>query len=225
MIIIMNRKIIFSEREYYHVYCRGVEKRIIFLDNKDRKRFQALLFLCNGTKPVVYRLVQGSTLYQTDVGERIVAIGAYELMPNHVHILIKEISENGITEFMRKINTAYSMYFNKKYERVGPLFQGTFAAEHVTRDEHLKYLFAYIHLNLIKLIEPQWKENGIKNLKRAQYHIEKYPFSSYASYCGKPCIADNILSKREFPDHFSQKHDFKDFINEWLEFGSQDLKA
>lgn len=214
----MNRKISFSEGEYYHIYCRGVEKRDIFLDNKDRERFQALLFLCNGTKPVVYRLVQGETLYQTDVGEKVTAIGAYTLMPNHVHIAVKEISEKGVTEFMQKVNTAYSMYFNKKYERVGPLFQGAFGARHITRDEHLKYLFAYIHLNLVKLIEPKWKEVGIKNLQRAKDSLENYPFSSYLSYCGKSRKEDNILSKKEFPDYFSQKHDFENFINEWLTF-------
>lgn len=219
----MNRKISFSEGEYYHLYCRGVEKRDIFLDNKDRERFQALLFLCNGTKPVVYRLVQGETLYQTDVGEKITAIGAYTLMPNHVHITAKEISENGVTEFMRKVNTAYSMYFNKKYERVGPLFQGAFGAEHITRDEHLKYLFAYIHLNLIKLIEPKWKEIGIKNLKRAKDVLEQYSFSSYLSYRSKSRKEDNILSKKEFPDYFSHEHDFEDFIDEWLTFNTQDL--
>ncbi len=219
----MNRKISFSEGEYYHIYCRGVEKRNIFLDDKDRERFQVLLFLCNGTKPVIYRLVQGSTLYQTDVGEKTVAIGAYKLMPNHIHILAKEISENGITEFMRKVNTAYSMYFNKKYGRVGPLFQGTFGAEHITRDEHLKYLFAYIHLNLVKLIEPKWKETGIKDLQGAKNYLKNYPFSSYLSYCGKTRKEDSILSKKEFPDYFLQKHDFKNFISDWLTFNAQDL--
>lgn len=59
--------------------------------------------------------------------------------------------------------TAYTMYFNKKYERTGSLFQGTFKAEHLDRDEYLKYIFTYIHLNPIKLIDPKWRENGIKN--------------------------------------------------------------
>ena len=219
----MNRRISFAEGEYYHIYCRGVEKRNIFLDDGDRERFQTLLFLCNGTKPVVYRLVQGSTLYQTDVGEKIVAVGAYTLMPNHIHILIKEISVNGVTEFMRKVNTAYSMYFNKKYERVGPLFQGTFGAEHITRDEHLKYLLAYIHLNPVKLIEPKWKEEGIKNLERAKRYLGGYSFSSYVSYCGKTRKEDSILLKKEFPNYFLEEHDFKDFINDWLTLNTQDI--
>ncbi len=219
----MNRKISFAEGEYYHIYCRGVEKRFIFLDEKDRIRFQSLLYLCNGTKPIVYRLIQGSTLYSTDVGKKIVAIGAYKLMPNHVHLLIKETSEGGITEFMRKVNTAYSMYFNKKYERVGPLFQGTFGAQHITRDEHLKYLFAYIHLNIVKLIEPNWKERGIKNIDRVKKYLNEYLFSSYLSYCGKVSKWDSILTKKEFPDYFSDKHSFEYFIGEWLAFSAEDF--
>jgi len=212
----MNRKISFSEGEYYHVYNRGVEKRVIFVDDRDRKRFQSLLYLCNGTKPVVHRLIQGKTLYEEDMGEKITALGAYKLMPNHFHLLIREISEGGITEFMRKITTAYTMYFNKKYERVGPLFQGAFKAEHVTRDEHLKYLFAYIHLNIIKLIEPKWREKGIRNAKKARKYLESYQFSSYLDYCDRRRSEAVILSKHEFPVYFLEKQSFKRFVDEWL---------
>jgi len=214
----VNRKISFVQGEYYHVYCRGVEKRLIFQDKKDRERFQNLLFLCNGTKPIIYRLIQGSTLYQTDVGKKIVAIGAYTLMPNHIHILIRAISDNGITEFMRKLNTAYSMYFNKKYERVGPLFQGTFGAEHVVSDEHLKYLFAYIHLNIIKIIEPKWREIGIRNIKKATEYLNIYNFSSYSDYTNKRVKDNNILTKIEFPEYFIEENSFAIYVNEWLQF-------
>src|SRR3990167_906977 len=201
----MNRRIILSEGEYYHIYNRGVEKRTIFIDNDDRKRFQTLLYICNGTEPIVYRLIQGETLYKKNVGKKIVAIGAYTLMPNHFHLLIKEISEGGITEFMRKFTTAYTMYFNQKYERVGPLFQGAFRAEHVTQDEHLKYLFAYIHLNIVKLIEPKWREKGIRNAKKARKYLESYQFSSYLDYCDRRRSEAVILSKHEFPVYFLEK--------------------
>jgi len=218
----MNRKINFSEGEYYHIYNRGVEKRQIFSDDKDRERFQSLLYLCNSREPVVYRLIQGSTLYEQNVGKKIVAIGAYILMPNHFHLLVKEIAEDGITDFMRKITTAYSMYFNKKYERVGPLLQGTFKAEHITRDEHLKYLFAYIHLNIVKFIEPKWKEQGIKDQKKIRDYLESYKFSSYFDYCDKERHESTVLSKGEFPEYFSETNSFKKFIQEWLMFNKED---
>src|SRR5665213_2524311 len=130
----MERKIVFALGEYYHIYNRGVEKRKVFFDDIDRNRFVRLLFLANSNKSFVYRLVQGRPLNEIDVGEKSVAIGAYTLMPNHFHILVKETKEGGISNFMEKLQTGYSMYFNKKNERVGPLFQGRFKAQHVVHD-------------------------------------------------------------------------------------------
>ena len=166
----------FSEGEYYHVYNRGVDKRDIYLDNADRLRFNRLLHIANSTKPVVYKLVQRLPLDKVEVGERLVAIGAYCLMPNHFHLLVKEIKEGGITSFMEKLMTGYSKYFNKRNNRTGALFQGRFKAEHVDRDEYLKYLYAYIHLNPVKLIDSDWKEKGISNLSKAKKYFGEYPW-------------------------------------------------
>ena len=217
----MNRKISFAEGEFYHIYNRGVEKRNIFNNDDDRKRFQALLYLCNSSEPVIYRLIQGSTLYKFNVGKKIVAIGAYVLMPNHFHLLVRETTEGGITEFMRKLNTAYSMYFNKKYDRVGPLFQGTFKAEHIAKDEYLKYLFAYIHLNIIKLIQPDWKEIGLRNVKLAKEFLDNFTFSSYFDYCGTQCEETVILSKDLFPKYFLDRYSFQKYLDDWLTYQVQ----
>jgi putative transposase len=217
----MNRKIVFSTDEYYHVYNRGVEMRDVFLANSDRIRFQELMFLCNSEKPIVHRAakeIQGSTLYQVDRGESLVSIGAYCLMPNHFHILVKEITEGGLVKFMQKLTTGYTMYFNKKQKRVGPLFQGRFKAEHVGRDEYLKYLFAYIHLNPVKLIEPDWKNVGIEDSVAAQQYLKEYDHSSYLDYLGTPREEQLILSRKDFPEYFDKPHEFNDFINDWLEF-------
>jgi len=121
----MERKFSFSVDEFYHIYNRGVDKRLIFLDSFDHDRFLKLLYLCNGTKSVIMKSVQDlslSDLYKIDVGDRLVSIGAYCLMPNHFHLLLKEIRPGGVSAFVMKICTAYSMYFNKKYERSGSLF-------------------------------------------------------------------------------------------------------
>jgi REP-associated tyrosine transposase len=214
----MERKIVLAPGEYYHIYNRGVEKRRLFFDDVDRDRFVRLIFLANSDKPFVFRLVQGRPLDEIDVGEKRVAIGAYVLMPNHFHILIKEIKEGGASNFMEKLQTGYSMYFNKKNERVGPLFQGRFKAQHVVRDEHLKYLFAYIHLNPMKLIEPDWKDRGIRSLKRAHRYIENYRHSSYLDYAGMVREERRILSPEEFPEYFSDPLEFGKFISDWLSF-------
>ena len=138
----MERKHIISEGEYYHLYNRGVEKRNIFLTEKDRNRFKRLLYLANGTERFVYRDVENKELKNIDRGEPLVAIAAWVLMPNHFHILVKEITEGGTAAFMEKLCTGYSSYFNKRHDRVGPLFQGRYKSQHVEEDTHLKYLFA-----------------------------------------------------------------------------------
>lgn len=214
----MQRKLTFSVGEYYHLYNRGVEKRKIFIKEKDWIRFQKLIYLANGTNPIRFREIEGQTFDSIDRGDPLVAIGAYVLMPNHFHILIKEIVKNGLSRFMEKLATGYSMYFNKKYERVGPLFQGRFKGEHVDNDEYLKYLYAYIHLNPVKLIEPNWKEIGIKDEKRALKYISQYYYSSHQDYCGIKREEGAILSKNEFPLYFSKIHDFKIYINDWITF-------
>ena len=115
----------------------------LFLDIPDRERFVKLLFVCNGTNPVVFKTIQGLPLDKIERGETLVDIGLYCLMPNHFHLLVKEKKENGISMFMEKLSTSYSMYFNKKNERTGRIFENTFKATHVDNDEYLKYLFAY----------------------------------------------------------------------------------
>jgi putative transposase len=160
-------------------------------------------------------------LDKVDVGKKKVAIIAYVLMPNHFHILIKEIIQGGASDFMEKLLTGYAMYFNKKYERVGPLFQGTFKAEHVDRDEYLKYLFAYIHLNPIKLIELKWKEHGIRDKKGAEQYLKKYRFSSYIDYIGAEREENLILTKKDAPDYFSDVYEFRDFVRDWLDYKDQ----
>lgn len=218
----MNRVVPLAEGEYYHIYSRGVEKRPIFLDDNDRERFIKLLHIANSENSFVYRDVEKKTLDAIDPGKRLVAIGAYVLMDNHFHILIKEIGENGITNFMQKLLTGYSSYFNKRHSRTGTLFQSRYQSQHVSRDEHLKYLFAYIHLNPVKRIEPRWKEDGLKNMSAVKKLLSVYSYSSYMDYIGQTYgssrVEELILSKKEFPHYFAegQGHQFQEFVQDWL---------
>ena len=215
IVLHMRRKTQFAEGEYYHVYNRGVEKRDIFLDDYDRDRFQALLYAANGSRRFVYREL-GENLYEKfDRGGPLVAIGAYVLMPNHFHILVKEIREGGIAIFMHKLLTAYSLYFNKRHQRVGPLFQGRFGDTHVSRDEHLKYLYAYIHLNPVKeaLLKGVQINSDMSSIGR---HLSGYEYSSFNDFMGVQRSERSILSTQEFPKYFSVKCDFRKFIAGWM---------
>lgn len=214
----MERKFKFATDEFYHVYNRGNNKSVIFVSDADRKRFQKLLYVCNNTKPVVFKTIQGHPLDKIKRDETLVDIGAYCLMPNHFHLLLREKIDGGISQFVEKLSTGYSMYFNKKCERTGKLFEGRFRATHVDTDEYLKYLFAYIHLNPVKIIDPKWKENGIQNREIAKKYLEGYAYSSHADYLGTVRQEGKILERDAFPEYFSEAKDFEGFIDDWLDY-------
>lgn len=214
----MQRNHVFSIGEYYHLYSRGVDKRSIFIDDHDKNRFVKTLFVSNGRTPFVFREIGDKNLSDIKMGEKIVAIGSYCLMPNHFHIVVKEITEDGISEFMKKLLTGYSMYFNKRHNRTGRLFEGVFKAEHVDSDEYLKYIFSYIHLNPVKLVQSDWKEIGIKNKKLAKQYLNSYRYSSYLDYLGQNREEKLILAKDAFPEYFTDVEEMENEVGDWLDF-------
>ena|SRR3989344_2960525 len=226
------RKIPFVEGEFYHIYNRGNSKQKIFLDDHDRDRFVKLLFLCNSRKSVNYReniVRAGISAWDFDRGEPIVFIGAWTLMNNHFHIYLtpnnlpkSDFGKNQVTEFMRKLLTSYSKYINTKYKRTGGLFEGKFKATHIDNDPQAKYNFSYIHLNPIKLIDSKWRENGIKDLKKAIKFLENYKWSSYLDYKGVIRPENKILDRENFLDYFQNIKDFDSEILEWLKFGEEE---
>lgn len=182
----------FVDGHIYHVYNRGVEKRKVFLDTKDHLRFVHDLFELNDEQSV------GNVLYYFNSKsmeaephyiqkERVprkllVEILAFTLMPNHYHLLLRQKRKGGIIRFMQKLGTGYTMYFNQKYERVGPLFQGRFKGALVHRDAHLLYLPHYIHMNPLEL-----KYGGSTSIdtKEALNFLKKYRWGSFSDYVGK----------------------------------------
>ena len=142
------RKASFVNGEFYHIYNRGNSKQKIFLDTKDYYRFVDLLYAVNREEKFNFAdSLKGISVYEKPLGSQLVAIGAYCLMPNHFHILITPLVEEGVSKFMQKLSTAYVMYFNQKYKRVGALFEGKFKSQYAGDDRYLKYLFSYINKN------------------------------------------------------------------------------
>ena len=227
--IMTTRKESFVAGEYYHIYNRGNSKQNIFLDDQDRDRFTKLLYLCNSIKSIRFRediIDQKINAFDFDRGKPIVSIGAWVLMPNHFHLYVTvsprgtlgDLGDNSISLFMNKLSTAYSMYFNKKSERTGTLFEGSFKSTNINNDEYAKYLFSYIHLNPVKLIDPLWKEKGIKNIKKTLEFLNRYKWSSYHDYRGKKRPENKIISPKDFPDYFSDKRVFDEEIFDWLDY-------
>lgn len=205
------RKVDFAEGEFYHLYNRGTEKRIIFLDNSDYNHFLFLMYICNTTRSVALRNV-GENF---DREKTIVDIGAYCLMPNHFHILVHEKIDAGISTYMRKLMTGYTMYFNKKYKRTGKLYEGVFKASHIGKDNYLKYTYSYIHLNPAKLIDKNWRENKNRNTAKLLDYVFTYPYSSIKEYTNKKF---HILTPSPFPTYFKKPADHKKELFEWLNF-------
>lgn len=221
----MQRSIVFSENEHYHIFSRGVEKRTIFSSHNDWERFLRLLYLCNGVRPIEIRNIDKNDMFSYERGETLVDIGAYCLMTNHFHLLLREKQAGDTSKFMQKLLTAYSMYFNKKYNRTGALFGGKFMATHARTDEHLKHLYAYIHLNPLSIIEPGWKDKKIKNISEAKKYLLEYPYSSYQDYVDTevgppyerpPYEKRVILNPSAFPEYFETPVEFRELVESWL---------
>ena len=214
------RKVVFAPGEYYHLYNRGVDKRDIFLSHVDYARFVTLLYACNATCAVDLdeqgKSISALVENKIERGEPLLDICAYVLMPNHFHIMARETREKGISKFMQKLGVAYTSYFNKKYNRSGSLFQGTFKARHASEDPYCSYIASYIHLNPVKLIEPHWKESGIKDRLVAEQFLKEYRFSSFQDYGGKTRVEAIILNKASLPTSCESAGEFSKEVNSWL---------
>lgn len=219
----MTRSIEFSLGEWYHCFARGVDKRRIFESKRDYERFLMLLYASNSDSPVHISNLsrQGVTLMRVLEEERgapLVSIGAYCLMPNHYHLLLRQESSGGITTFTRKLGTGYTMYFNIKYERSGSLFSGTFKATHVSTDEYLRRVTHYIHANPAELKVPDWKEGKPKTTARLRAFLKSYAYSSLCDYSGTQRIESGLLAKNSLEESLETALDIDTMLNEASDF-------
>jgi len=194
----------FIDGQIYHVYNRGVEKRTVFQHDHDYLRFIHDLFEFNDDGPTLNMAyyfdpksmeVEPPYIEQRHRKPRklLVEILAFVLMPNHFHLLLRQKRPDGVVRFMQKLGTGYTMYFNKKYQRVGGLFQGRYKAILVHEEAHFIYLPFYIHANPLKLYRGSTSIDGMMKF------LEKYRWSSFPDYAGKknfPSVTSrNFLSK------------------------------
>jgi len=214
------RKVSFVFGEYYHIYNRGNSKQKIFHNKNDYLYFIKLLHVLNQKDNKQMRDQAHQNIFISHENNNpLVSVGAYVLMPNHFHLLITPTENGDISKYMQKVCTGYVMYYNQKYKRTGSLFEGKFKSRHTDNDNHLKYLFSYIHLNPVKLIDKNWKENGIKDVKKTLDFLDFYDYSSYLDYTSEQKRSQYIiLDKKAFPDYFSGFKIFKKEILEWINY-------
>lgn len=206
------RKQSFAPGEFYHLYNRGTDKRIIFSNQKDYEHFLYLTYVCNSTKNIELRNINKDF----DRGTTLVDIGAYCLMPNHFHILAREKADGGISKYMLKLLTGYTMYFNKKYKRTGKLYEGVFKSTHIDNDRYLRYIYSYMHLNPAKLLDRKWRENKNRKTNNLLEYVFSYPYSSIKEY-GESKF--KTLNTKSFPLYFKKISEHKRELFGWLSLG------
>lgn len=143
--------------EKYHIFNRGVDKRVIFDDDQDYLRFYKSLEIFNIVEPVT-NFQEALRLSKEKVKrEPLVALHSFCLLPNHFHLVLTQCVENGISTYLKRIAGGYSAYYNQKNDRAGTLFQGPFKRVHINSNKQLVYLLAYVNENYIVhgIREPQ----------------------------------------------------------------------
>lgn len=146
--------------EYYHIYNRGVDKRDIFSDKKDINRFIESMVEFNQINIIgSLRNFKKTPIESRISSEPLVAVVAYCLNPNHFHLVLKQLSDGGITKFMQKLQAGYTYYFNVKNSRTGSLFQGTFKSYLMGNEKYFNKIIGYVNKNYKIHNIPKKKEN------------------------------------------------------------------
>lgn len=188
--------------EIYHVYNRGNEKRDIFTQYRDYKRFRQTFYYYQFAGPKPRLSISSLNSFQPNPQQKLVEILCFCLMPNHFHLLVKQLKDNGISVFMSQISNSYTKYFNIKYNRVGALLQGAFKSVLVESDEQLVHVSRYIHLNPVV--------SGICKMP------EDYSWSSFNEYA----IAESICLTSLILGMFPSLDKYVQFTKDQIDYGT-----
>lgn len=199
---------------YYHIYNCGVERRDIFLQTHDYHRLLDTISFYLFKQSIAYSqylelTAEAKQAYNTlnpkGLEKLRVKLVSFCLMPNHFHLLVKPVWENGITQFVSDISNSYTRYFNIKYERLGRLFQGIFKSKEITTEQSLLQVSRYIHLNPVK----STKTNPLGSFRNPA----DYPFSSYQEWAGMSKVGLTLPEEvSRWLDYVGGRKAYKDFV-------------
>lgn len=190
--------------EYYHIFNRGSEKRDIFIQTRDHKRFLQTFYYYQfmGPKPSFSKYSKSDlNSFKPAPEKKLVKVLCYCLMSNHFHFLVKQLKNNGVSIFLSQISNSYTKYFNTKYTRVGALLQGAFKAVRIETDEQLIHVSRYIHINPV-----------VSGLVKKP---EEYKWSSYLEYITQNpffCSIDEVISL------FSCSQEYQKFVEAQIDY-------
>ncbi len=209
----------FGDKEYYHIFNRGAHKSELFKNSRDYFRFLSNIYNFNDANfnPQNYKYEESKNVVtQKEKRMEIVDIIAWCLMPNHYHLLLRQKNEKGITKFMRRLGTGFTMYINIKYKHSGHIFEGPFKYKHINHDTQLQHLTRYIHLNPLDIYDPNWRRKGTRNTEDSKNFILNYQWSSLNDYLGNKKY-HHLLSPVTKEIVFTQKPKrYIEFLCEWM---------
>ena len=202
---------------FHHVYNRGVDKRLVFMDDEDRQVFLFYLNILNDRDVESQsQLVRAAATHEAPApGRRLTDICAFCLMGNHFHLLLYECVAGGISKFMQRLGTAYTMYFNEKYERAGALFQGRFKSRYIDDLAYLMHAVDYMHINPIAHRVDGQMDLGLVQKRLA--HLEKYRWSSYRDFCGQSTYP-KILNLTVLKEYLDMPNDYRAWLRESFDY-------
>lgn len=207
------RKTIFSNNEIYHVFNLGVEKRPTFTNKREYDRAMLALNFYQyrktsaGLAQILNLDFEKRNFFLSQLfkkGEKLIEFIGYCLMPNHFHLLIRQLKDDGIVDFVSNFSNSYTRYFNTKNERIGPLFQGAFKAVKIEDDEQLIHVLRYIHINPV-----------VSSVIR-EIDLENYPYSSFSEYVGKK---EGFCGKELILGYFSSIDKLREFTYDQVDYG------
>ncbi|OGG47058.1 hypothetical protein A2671_01550 [Candidatus Kaiserbacteria bacterium RIFCSPHIGHO2_01_FULL_49_13] len=227
----MSRKEIPAVGSYVHICNRGAKKMPIFRQKEDLSRLLINLFYLNsvGRMPENWmrqleRLGDPKELVwpsEWHTKAPLVSILAFSIMPNHFHLILKEIKEGGISTFMHRLTMGYAKFINEKYSESGSLFQGPFRSRIVSDDNDLRYLAVYVMVkNTFELFQGGLPE-AIKHFDQAYVQAIESPLNSLAEYAGKR--SSPIVTKEVLGEIFSDPEEFRSFANDCMLYQLEQL--
>lgn len=215
------RKIELVNDGYYHIFNRGVDKRTIFEDQDDYQRFYQSLYLFNdanysnpGNQPYFNETLLAASDRIQEERDQLIKILAFCLLPNHFHLFVKQIKDNGIAKFFQKLGIGYVGYFNRKVERSGRLFETTYKKVSIDDDAQFMHLPRYIHLNALDLTPWQWRDGLVSDWGAAKQHLANYPWSSHSTYLQQNQRLP-VIDEPEIRKIFPRVEDYLEFLKEW----------
>lgn len=199
----------FFTGEIYHIYNRGVDKRVIFESEEDRRKWLSNIIRFNDKNNHLWPSRRDQRTEPSN--EPLVDILAFCLMPNHFHMLIKQKEDGGISKFMQRMGNSYTLTFNKKSNRSGRLFESTFKATWIFNEAQYQYITKYIHLNPLSLIGLDWKKLDRNLSKKEIKFLIDYPWSSLSSYLDQS--STHPFVNTELIKIFSGRDDYLDYLS------------